>query len=331
MQYNDIISLKKASPVRFMGYFLKGAIFVAVCIFIVLKVREHPIGIAEVSETMANRGKVGAIGWLALLFFLTIVNWLLEAIKWKMLSDRIEKMSLWQSIQGVLAGLSLGFVTPHALGDYAGRIWHLKNDKRLESLGAIMLGRALQFFPTFAFGLLGVFYFFFDNDNTVFKLLAWVGIPIVLLGGASLCIYGRRYFMKIMFLRPFRKYAKYFTIVSQYSHLEMMSFIGLAFGRYIVFGSQFMILLILLGASKDVLLLLAGVTWTFLGKSTIPSFNFLSDLGVREFSALFFFSQFHVDAMPVVFASFSLWCFNLLLPSIAGLVGVGGMKIFRKP
>lgn len=330
MQYSDIISLKKASPVRFLGYFLKGVIFVGISTFIVLKIKDHPIGIAQLVDTVANRERHSAISLLLLIPFLTVINWLLEAVKWKMLSNRIEKMSLWESVQGVLTGLSFGFVTPHAVGDYAGRIWHLKNDKRSESLGAIMLGRALQFFPTFAFGLLGVFYFFFVNNTTIFRLSAWVGVPIVLLAGISLCIYGRRYFIKIMSLRPFRRYAKYFTIMAQYSYKEMMSFIGLAFGRYLVFASQFVILLTLLGASENILLLLAGVTWTFLGKSIIPSFNFLSDLGVREFSALFFFSQFHIDAMPVVLASFSLWCFNLLLPSIAGLLGVGSMKIFRK-
>src|SRR5699024_6584933 len=104
MQYSDIISLKKATPVRFMGYFLKGAIFIAVCIFIVLKLRDHPMGMAQVFDAVAIRARAGALGWIVFLAFLTIVNWLLEAIKWKMLSNRVEKMSLWQSIQGVLTG-----------------------------------------------------------------------------------------------------------------------------------------------------------------------------------------------------------------------------------
>src|SRR5690606_10658531 len=330
MQYSDIISLKKASPVRFLGYFLKGVIFVGISTFIVLKIKDHPIGIDQLVDTVANRERHSAISLLLLIPFLTVINWLLEAVKWKMLSNRIEKMSLWESVQGVLTGLSFGFVTPHAVGDYAGRIWHLKNDKQFKSLGTIMLGRALQFFPTFASGLLGVFYFFFITDPLVFRQIAVLGIAVVLLMGTMLFIYGRQAFLRIMSMNPFKKIKKYLIIIAQYSNKEMLSFIALAFGRYIVFSSQFMILLVLLDASEDSLLLMAGISWTFLGKSIIPSFNFLSDLGVREFSALFFFTHFRVEAMPVVVASFSLWCFNLLIPSIVGLIGIGSMKIFRK-
>ena len=330
MQYSDIVFLKKASPVRFLGYFLKGTIFIAASIFIGLQLKEHPMGMEQLAGVISNIGRTDAIGLLLLLPLLTIINWLLEAVKWQKLSSRIEKISLWQSVQGVLTGLSLGFVTPHAVGDYAGRIWQLKNDKRLESVGAIMLGRALQFFPTFVIGLFGVLYFFFSANPYTFNMLAIASMLSSLLAGIGLFIYGRHVFLKTLSMRFLQKFRKYFEIMALYSNKEVISLIGLAFGRYIVFAFQFMALLVLLGASENVWLLMAGVTWTFLGKSIIPSFNFLSDLGVREFSALFFFSHFQVDAMPVVVASFTLWCFNLLLPSVVGMVGIGSMKIFRK-
>lgn len=330
MQYSDIIFLKKASHTRFLGYLLKGTIFVATSIFIYLKLKDNPIGLGQLTHAVVDMSWTGSMGVLLFLPLLTMVNWLLEAIKWQKLSNRIEKMSLWQSVQGVLTGLSLGFVTPHAVGDYAGRIWQLKNDKRLESLGAIMLGRALQFFPTFVFGLLGIFYFFFATDLYVFRSAALVCVSISLLAGVLLFIYGRRVFLKVLSIKILKKYQKYFTIVALYSSKEVISLIGLAFGRYIIFAFQFLVLLVLLDASENAWLLMAGITWTFLGKSIIPSFNFLSDLGVREFSALFFFSHFQVDAMPVVVASFGLWCLNLLIPSVVGLIGIGSMKIFRK-
>lgn len=330
MQYSDIIFLKKAWPTRFLGYFLKGMIFVAVSVFIYLKLIDNPVGLSQLAATVANIGWERSSGFLLFILLLTAINWLLEAIKWQKLSSRIEKISLWQSIQGVLTGLSLGFVTPHAVGDYAGRIWQLKNDMRLESLGAIMLGRALQFFPTFLLGFFGVSYFFFATDPDIFRSVAFVSMLIGLMTGAGLFIYGRLAFLKILSRSIFRKYQKYFKVVASYTNQEVIVLIGLALGRYVVFSAQFLALLVLLGASGNLWLLIAGITWTFLGKSIIPSFNFLSDLGVREFSALFFFSHFQVDVVPVIVASFSLWCFNLLIPSIVGLIGIGSMKIFRK-
>src|SRR5690606_26996202 len=120
-------------------------------IFIFLKLKEHPVKISDLTATLTTVMQQESLELLLLLPFLSFINWLLEAFKWQLLVSKIEKISLASGLRGVLTGLSLGFVTPHALGDYAGRIWQLKGKKRLESIGAVMLGRASQFFATFVF------------------------------------------------------------------------------------------------------------------------------------------------------------------------------------
>jgi hypothetical protein len=72
-------------------------------------------------------------------------------------------------------------------------------------------------------------------------------------------------------------------------------------------------------------LILAGISWIFLVKSTLPSFNFLSDFGIREFSGLVFFSLFAVSELEIVAASLFIWIINVMIPSIFGLTFV--MKI----
>ena len=144
----------------------------------------------------------------------------------------------------------------------------------------------------------------------------------------KLFLFFRKRFLQILTFKGLKRFRKYFDIISQYSYQEIVFLLGLAFLRYIIFALQFYLLLYFFGVSTDHLLLIAGVTWTLFAKSSIPSFNFLSDLGVREFSALYFFSYYSVDNTLVLLASFTLWCLNLLIPALIGLAGLLRMKIF---
>ena len=51
-----------------------------------------------------------------------LVNWSLEAYKWGALVDRFQSLSFSKKLISVLMGLSIGFLTPNRIGDYAGRL-----------------------------------------------------------------------------------------------------------------------------------------------------------------------------------------------------------------
>ncbi len=332
MQYRDIAILKKASTRTTIANAVKAIIFFGVLVFIYFKIEENPGKFGQVITLLHSFLQVNGLLILGGLVALTAANWILEGFKWQLLVKKVENISLSKSIQSVLLGLSMGFITPHALGDYAGRIWQLKGEKRIESLGAIMLGRAAQYFATFSFGLFGITYFFFNTESVrAFSFISICSIMLSITTGGALFLFFRGRFLRILDIKKLRRFRKYFKIVGQYSYREIIFLLVLAFSRYLIFVLQFYLLLAFFGVSKDHVLLIAGVTWTLFAKSTIPSFNFLSDLGVREFSALFFFSYFAVDNTLVLLASFTLWCLNLLFPAIIGLAGVLRLKIFTTP
>jgi len=329
MQYRDIAILKKASTRTTISTAIKAIIFFGVLVFIYLKIEENPRKFGQVIKLFPSFLNSNGLVILAGLVVLTAINWILEGFKWQLLVKKVEKISLGKSVRSVLLGLSMGFITPHALGDYAGRIWQLKGKKRVESLGAIMLGRAAQYFATFSFGLFGISYLlFFINGIEIFSLISFGLVTLSIASGGALFLFFRKGFLQILTLKRLKQFRKYFDIISQYSYQEIVFLLGLAFLRYIIFALQFYLLLYFFGVSTDHLLLIAGVTWTLFAKSSIPSFNFLSDLGIREFSALYFFSYYSVDNTLVLLASFTLWCLNLLIPALIGLAGLLRMKIF---
>ncbi|MDH3708587.1 MAG: flippase-like domain-containing protein [Cyclobacteriaceae bacterium] len=269
-------------------------------------------------------------GWspvYLLVLLLVPLNWFLEILKWRTLLRPLTSISLVRAAKGVLTGLSLGFMTPHSLGDYLGRVGHLQHENRMESLGAILFGRGAQFISTLLFGLVGL-WAWYRAENTLWVLLVFCGC---LLGMTTLL--GMFLLAREPFVRGCKRYwpsaHKFIKVMSQYSLREVWAVFGYSCLRYMVFASQFLLLLYWLQTPLPLTVLGAGVTWVLLAKSVIPAFNFLSDLGVREFSALYFFGLYAISPAPVLTASLSIWILNILIPTLVGAVFIIPMKLTK--
>ena len=84
------------------------------------------------------------------------LNWGFEAKKWQLLGQKLEPISYLRAYRAVMVGLTLGFITPNRLGDYAGRVLELKSKQRLEAIGAIFIGRFCQLVATVIVGSVGL-------------------------------------------------------------------------------------------------------------------------------------------------------------------------------
>ena len=100
--------------------------------------------------------------------------------------------------------------------------------------------------------------------------------------------------------------------------------------RYAIFVTQFVLLLVAFGVHLPALEFITGITATFLLKSLLPSLSALTDIGMRELSAMHFFSLFGQDKAQVISASLSLWLLNIAVPSLIGLLFVFRLNVFKK-
>jgi uncharacterized membrane protein YbhN (UPF0104 family) len=258
------------------------------------------------------------------------VNWSLEAIKWKYLISKVERISFLRSLRGVLSGLTLGFVTPLGLGDYVGRIFQLNHKERAKSLGAVFVSRISQFYITLVFGssaFIIVVYKIKEVDALICYLIIFL-LALTNLLFIILLIFHQKVigvFKEVKFLNPIYPYIE---IISTYSFKELGYVLLLSLVRYIVFTTQFVLMLYFFDVSKDFGILVTGVNFIFLVKSVIPTFF---DLGVRESSAVYFFSDFTLLSDKVLFASLSIWIINIIIPAVVGVFLIFRIKIFTKP
>ena len=279
------------------------------------------------STTLSGSGQGPVLAALALV----PVNWGLEAWKWWRLARHLEPVSYRRSFRAVLVGLTLGFVTPNRVGDYAGRIIELKS-RRLDALGAVFLGRYCQLVATVLAGGAGLLYFllkFYLNGYPAAGLGA--AASAALLGGLVLVpLYRSRLLLAALGVwRPLRRFRPALAIMPTYPARALHAVLAISGLRYAVFCAQFLLLLAAYGVRAPLGPGLAAVAGTFFLKSLVPSLNALADVGVRELSATHLFGLLGQPALPVLSASLSLWVINIALPSAAGLLLVPGLRVLR--
>ncbi|MDQ3394575.1 MAG: flippase-like domain-containing protein [Bacteroidota bacterium] len=325
MQYSDITLVKKFERLP-LGFIVKTISLLLILSYLGYVIKKEQRLLEKLFYTLKEV-------WLTeqyILFLVPILlmpcNWAAEALKWKILSKKVVRQNFTQSIVGVLSGLTLGFITPQSLGEYAGRIWQIKSSRRSELVGAVFIGSIIQCIISLLFGLGGVLVFVNNHNVQISQnsLILFVALLAVIL--ISL-----RYFWKSSIIPNVAKnfYQKYFSIITTYSSKELIQVGWLSFLRYVIFSSQFIIVLILFKVDLPIPILFAGVSWVFVAKSIIPAFNFLSDIGVREFSALLFFAPYNIDISKIILASLLIWAINILLPTIAGSLLVYKMRVLK--
>ncbi len=273
------------------------------------KFKEHQL-VSKIPETFnelqGNRHLLWAI--LAVLLLMP-VNWLLEAVKWKLLIRPIQSITLGQSFKGILRGVCLGFITPHAIGDYLGRVMAFSNVKKWESIGAVFMSRSVQMSVTLFFGLFAVVGWL--SAAYIFQIFQ-ITIVLLLLGAVFV-------FLSMHLNRSLKKKIQTgFKVIKSYSPKVILKVIAAALLRYFVFSTQYVVLLTILQVDLPFTTLLNGIFWVFFAKSVLPTFNFASDLGVRELSAILYFERWPNYLDGIVLAGLLLWCINIVLPTLIG-------------
>lgn len=305
---------------------LKGGIFVVCCWFVVQQVREKDL-MAPLHFLADSLQQAPAMTGLILL--LLPLNWGLEAWKWQMLARAIEPTRYNDAVKAILSGLAMGMAAPQGAAELGGRLLHMRSHRRIASIGAWLCGNYSQMLVTGGMGLLA-FLYSAKVLTLVPPLMWWYALlaSLVLMGVFTLAWYRQRgavaLLARIKWLRPFLPAV---DRVGFYDRPTLHLLLGISLVRYLTFSLQFALVFMLMLPGLPLAHLMAATALVLLAKSLIPAFNMLGDLGVREFSALLFFSWFAVPQESVVVASLVVWVINLLVPSLAGLVFIFSLKL----
>ncbi len=266
---------------------------------------------------------------LSIVIGLMLLNWGIEALKWRKLISKVEPISVWLAIESVFCGLTLAVFTPNRIGEYGGRVFFLSPKRRVVGVVAMAVGHIGQLVLTNVFGAIAVcafIYRFIPIDYRLFLAICALTL--------AFCLFFIIFYFNIKWLngillsmRFTRKYKKFYSILARYRKIELLKVILFCLARYVVFSSQYLIMFVWLIPeihSWDIIML---VCILFFIQSSLPSLDLL-DIGIRSITAVELFKHVTNQNIAVMACTASIWLINIIIPAILGSYFVFKLNFF---
>jgi hypothetical protein len=272
---------------------------------------------------------------LGLILFLMLMNWGLEAFKWKLTLRNHQNVSFIRAFKSVLAGTSFGFFTPNRVGEYVGRVLVLQPGNRVNSISLTLICSMAQLLVTLLTGIAGLLWM--NHSGVIFtvtqrltgELLLYVGILSVTL---LLVLYARlEVWIKWLERKPLlAKVKPYFQALCSIETKVLFYVLFLSILRYLVFiiqyGLAFKIFKIYLSPEQ----VFGSVSVVFMIVAVLPSLAQIAELGIRWEASMGIVGLFSANSVGVFSASFTIWVINLVLPAVIGMVFLWKIRFFRE-
>lgn len=218
----------------------------------------------------------------------------------------------------MLSGIAISILTPNRVGEYPARIMQLKEHDSTRLVSVSVLGACSQMLALMIAGIAGLVYYYIVHPTTVY-LLVLIGTGLFTLALSALYFSFERWAPLIENIRWLRKLHLWARLLYRFSRSEQVSILGISILRFIVFTTQYWLLLHWQGIVLPVfsgLLLCALFFWAM---AIIPSIA-LAELGVRGTVSVFLFKAYSPNVAGIATATFVLWCMNLMLPALIGCI-----------
>lgn len=266
---------------------------------------------------------------IVVLFILMLANWLLECVKWRFLCKPIQRISFLKSFESVFCGLSWAIFTPNRIGEYGGRVLFLRPRKRIFGVVAMAVGAFAQMVITNIVGAVAIIWFLYKYQHLTFWVFVGCCILVVLFCGVMLTLYFRvgllsKFINKIKVLSKVRRF---FSLLARYGTQELWSVFILSFARFVVFTSQYCLIMQVLIDDLPLFPMVMMIFILFFIQSAIPSLDLL-DVGVRSLTAGYLFAFITKQELAVMASAASIWFINLIIPAIIGSVFVFKINFF---
>lgn len=265
------------------------------------------------------------IGFVIILMF---ANWGLEALKWKFVIRKTEKIDFLKAFRLTLTGITMGLLTPNRIGEIPARALLLRSDSFKEITLKTSVSSFSQVVITFLVGGIGLLftYQYYCSQISFFLL-----ITLVLLGiGIVLLLY-----FKLNKLAPlFDKFKLLRTenlvkALKGFSFSELLKLLLFSLIRYLVFFFQYWLVLKAFGVELITIFDVFLIPVCFLLSSSIPTI-LISEIGVRGSVALFIYGFISDLGVQIVLASVLLWIINVSIPALLGLFGLKDLKLLKE-
>lgn len=295
---------------------IRWGVFIAAGTLLYLRLTRQ-VGMHHPWWLWANNDQQVPWGALTVVVLLMVVNWGIEAWKWRCLVAPIQQLPFVRAFTATIAGTTIGLITPNRVGEFAGRVLFLDPEHRIEGSFATLLGSIAQFVVTLLLGGVALAFSSYLRSSSAEPSLAWnvVVCSAFLIGCAAVFLFFSpgafaRLLLAIPWLKRFDRHAH---VLDSFRREELMRVFLLSLLRYVVFTVQFAIVLVTI-ADVDVAEAMLAVPVVFLITTLVPTMA-LTELGVRGSVAVTFIPGDHVG---IIVSTALIWAINIAVPALVG-------------
>lgn len=259
-----------------------------------------------------NEFKVFSLLNIAVLLFLTFLNWLFEIKKWQKLSSSLRTKSVRKVTNESLASFTAAIFTPSRIGEYGAKSLYYPKSERKKVIFLNFVGNMTQLFVTIVFGIVGMIY-----------LLLQVKLPIMGMNISLVILLLFSPFVLYWLIRKFnlrikgyslKKLEKSFKTISNEIQWKTLYYAGL---RYIIFTHQFYFLLLVFQVDLPYALLISAVFSTYFLASLIPTM-IIFDAVIKGGFGVMIFGYLGVPEIVVLVIVLAVWILNFGIPALVG-------------
>lgn len=320
-----------------INYVAGPLVFLLFCYFIRWQVMQQSNWRASLSQV---RGAItGPLQWkLWLVIAMMPLNWGIEARKWQLALRPVASVPFKDAFRAIFTGVTLASFTPNRMGEYLGRILYIKQGHRISAISLTIVCSIAQLLITLVIGGAGILYL-----RPFAKLRLSQGQPglntglnallivVVFLLVSLTIIYFRLSKVAALLAKvPIaRKYEPYIKVLQNCDAAILLRILFLSFGRYIVFIIQYSLIFPVFGVHLGFGEVWGGISVVFLTMAVVPTFTFLTELGLRWGASIQVLEVFTPNMVGVFASSFAIWLINLIIPALIGSLLILSIKLFK--
>jgi uncharacterized membrane protein YbhN (UPF0104 family) len=259
-----------------------------------------------------------------------LVNWSIEAIKWKISVNKIQQVSFIKAFKAVLCGVSFSVSTPNRIGEYLGRVLYMDEGNRLKTISITIVGSLSQLLITLLSGLIGLLVLRSEFETRGILSPLWMqviifGVIAVLLG-LTILYFKMSWLVKwINRLPGSKRFAWLVKALEDFTTPLLLKLISLSVLRFFVFILQFYLVFPLFGVDIGWWACFWTVSVGFLVMAVIPTITIM-ELPLRENVMTTILAIFTANQLGVGLATAAIWLINLIIPAIAGTILMLGLR-----
>ena len=328
-----LMKLNKNSKL-FINYFLGPLLFIWLSWSIYRQVQRQP-NLESAWQGIKESFNSPLIWNLVAVIFLMIVNWSVEAVKWKISVHKIQQVSFLKAFRAVLSGVSFSVSTPYRIGEYLGRVLYMEEGNRLKTVSITIVGSISQLIITLLMGCIGLILLRPSIEANQLISPIWMKViiygVIAVLSGLLLFYFRLSWLIKWVNRLPGTSRFTYLVkALEDFDTGLLFRLLLLSLFRFSIFIIQYYLLFHLFGVDVSWWNVFWAVSVSFLVMAVIPTIAII-ELVQRGKVMTTIMALYTSNDLGVGFTTAGIWLINLVLPALIGSLLILGMrKLIKK-